>query len=102
MLRLKDTSIYKKVLDNNLARRAVEIERINVVVINENNKLRAEILLLQEQVFQLTEELEHDLTPDDFMGHFVGEYVTTDRPVLLINEKTLLTNNNNKNCCIIL
>jgi len=102
MHRLKDTPIYKKVLDNNLVKRAVEIERINIVVINENNKLRAEVLHLQQQVFQLTEELENNLTPDDFIAHFVGESVTTDTPLLLVNEKTLLTNNNKKHCCIIL
>jgi len=104
---MKDVPIYRKVLDNNLARRAVAIERINRVVIDENNKLRTEVLHLQQKVFQLNEELEHDLSIDDFMGHFVGESVTTEvrffgNEKTPGNEKTALTNNKKNKCCCIL
>lgn len=88
---MKDAPIYKKVLDKNLVKRAIEIERINIVIVDENKKLLAEVTHLHEQLFQLNEELEQNtITDADYLEHFVA------------TESTPLTNNNDKKCCCIL
>lgn len=89
---MKDAPIYNKVLEYNMIRRAVEIERVNKIVIDENTKLRVEVSYLQEKVIQLNDELEQN--NDDILAHFIGESIpVTEQTPLKIN---------NKKCCIIL
>lgn len=79
-MRMKDAPIYNKVLEYNMIRRAVEIERVNKIVIDENTKLRVEVSYLQEKVIQLNDELEQN--NDDILAHFIGESIPDRKSVV--------------------